>query len=80
MVNCNITLTNSFADGTTRKFKLEPFAIDATAVSPATIKSNIRTINNNISELENLYLSDNGAKFTGISGAELTANEETIYI
>lgn len=70
-----ISLTNGFADGTTRKLELGPFAQNAAAVT--NVKTNIANVNANVADIENYYLSEGGAKFTGISFASLITTSET---
>lgn len=73
-----IELTNSFADGTTRKLELGPFETDATVVNTATLKSNIAAVNSDTSVLGSLYLSAGGASFSKITGAvvDITTKRE----
>ena len=69
-----IKLTNSFADDTTRSLEIGPLASDSAAVT--NVKTNINTVNQNLSDIEDLYLSDGGAKFTGITAASVVTSSE----
>lgn len=75
-----IDLTNSFADESTRKITLGTFDMNATNVNVTNLRNTIKSINSDVSNIENLYLSDSGAKFTGITGAVININEKTIFI
>ena len=75
-----IELTNKFADGTTRKLELGNFDTDAAVTHVLALKANIGAVNNNVADIETLYLSDNGANFTGIESATLQVIEETTII
>ena len=65
----------SFTDETSRDHEFGPFATDAAAIT--NIKNNIKTFNNNISELEGLYISDVGASCIGITAASIITSTET---
>lgn len=69
-----IKLTNSFADDTTRSLEIGPLASDSAAVT--NVKTNINAVNQNLSDIEDLYLSDSGAKFTGITAASVVTSSE----
>ena len=69
-----IKLTNSFADDTTRSLEIGPLASDSAAVT--NVKTNINTVNQNLSDIEDLYLSESGAKFTGITAASVVTSSE----
>lgn len=72
-----IKIENSFADNTKRKMTIGNFADNSAAVNPTTVKSNIRNINSNTSDIANLYLSEGGASFTGITYAEIYIETQT---
>lgn len=80
MIEATIELTNKFADDTTRKLEIGPFDSDAAVVHSMAIKANVNALNADVSEIEDIYISENGAKFTGVESAVITLTEETILI
>lgn len=66
-----IKIENSFADNTTRKMTIGNFEDNSAAVNQTTVKTNISNINLNAADIANLYLSEGGASFTGITYAEI---------
>ncbi len=70
ITNAILKLTTSFADETTREVELGPFDASSTAVTNA--KANIATFNNNIEDLQGLYISEGNATCTGITAATVT--------
>ena len=73
-----LKIKTAFADEATRDHEFGPFATTAAAIT--NIKTNIATFNNNIENLQGLYLSDGGASCVGITAASIvTATETEIY-
>lgn len=72
-----IKVRTAFADESHRDIEFGPFAVNAAAVTNA--KTNVKTFNDNISDIAELYLSDDGASCTGIVEAEVIVSTETVY-
>ncbi len=72
-----IKLENSFADGTTRKMELGNF--EDGVKTPVIVKAAINNINEHTADIANLYLSEGGASFTGITYAEIVQKNITEY-
>ena len=77
MAQATMKLTTRFADSDTRVVELGPFDPNSDAIT--NVKTNIATFNSNISDLAGLYLSDGGANCTGITAAEVTVKNETVF-
>ena len=73
-----IKFTNSFADETKRTLEIGPF--DAAKITLSDLRAKVRTLNANTAAIENLYLSDGGAKFTGVEGVTILTDSETKII
>lgn len=74
ITNATIKVKTAFADETTRELELGPFDAASTAISNA--KANIKTFNENISDIAALYISDGGANCTGIIDATVTVETD----
>ena len=70
-----VKITNSFADDTTRDIKFS--GIDPTSAAFTGAKSRIKAFDP--SAIANLYLSDGGASYTGITAATLVEVTETPF-
>lgn len=75
MAEAKFKLTFGFADASTRDVEVGPFLPSASAI--ANVKTNINTVNTNISDIASLYLSDSGANCTGITAAQVIVTNET---
>ena len=71
----NIKIVNQFADDSTRTLEFGPF--DPTSAAFTNAKTNIK--NFDPSDIANIYLSDGGSSYTGITAATLTVLEETPF-
>ena len=71
----SIKLVNQFADDSTRAVELGP--IDVTSDAFVNAKANIKAIDP--STIASVYLSDNGASYTGVAAATLVEIETTEY-
>jgi len=63
---------NSFADETTRNLEFGPFGEGV--INSETLRTNAQ--NFDVDAISDTYLSDGGAKFTGITGVTITELEE----
>lgn len=70
-----IKLTNKFADNSTRDMTIG--TLDDSAMTYNQIAEKIKLINANVAEIENLYLSKDGAKFVEISAAQVIVDNTT---
>lgn len=66
-------IVNSFSDDSTRDLEFGPFA--AGAINSETLRTNVKTFD--VDAIKNLYLSDEGASFTGITSATIVETNET---
>lgn len=74
-----IKLVTAFADETKRELEIGPFAPTASVITNA--KTNIASVNNNISDFADFYVSEGGASATGIISAQIiTLNEREINL
>lgn len=71
----SIKLVNQFADDSTRAIELGP--IDVTSASFINAKTNIKAIDP--SAIASIYLSEEGASYTGVAAATLTEIETTEF-
>ena len=74
MAVATVKLTTAFADETERVVEMGPF--DVTVMTASVLRANVRTFNADIADIENLYISEGGAKCTGITGAKLITTVE----
>ena len=72
-----IKLTNKFADETTRNIEFAGFDSDAAVLTASTLKTRINNLNTDTTAISPFYLSDDGASFTGITGATIVIDNET---
>lgn len=72
----NIKIKNSFADKTTREMTIGNF--EDSIISAAEVKIKIQNINSNVSDISNIYLSNGGASFTGITYAEINIETQNL--
>lgn len=75
MAQSILKLTASYADETKRDLEFGPFSSTSSPITNA--KTNIATVNSKVSEIEELFLSESGAKFTGITAAQIVTTNET---
>ena len=71
----SIKLVNQFADDSTRAIELSP--IDVTSDAFVNAKTNIKAINP--STIAGIYLSEDGASYTGVAAATLVEIETTDF-
>lgn len=72
-----LKIENSFADGTKRKLELGNFA--DSVITPTKMHAAINNINANTADIANIYLSEGGASFTGITYAEIIQKQITHF-
>ena len=72
-----VKLTSMFADETTRNIEFVGFDSDAAVMTASTLKARINNLNTDTGAFAAYYLSDDGASFTGITGATIVIDNET---
>lgn len=78
MPQSTIVLTNSFSDDTTRTLSIGPFTTSSISVSG--IRNAVKALNSDTSVISALYLSKNGATFTGVKQAKISTSNKTVII
>lgn len=78
MAQSTIILTNSFADGTTRKLTMGTFT--TSAISLTNIRNAVKNLNQNPATIATLYLSDSGAQFQEVSQVQIQTEDKTVII
>ena len=78
MAQTTITLTNQFADDTTRNLVIGPFTTSSISIS--NIRQAVKDLNDNPAAISSLYLSNSGASFTRVKQVKLSTANKTIII
>ena len=75
MATSTIKLITGFSDESKRELEIGPLSPTSAAVTNA--KANIAQVNNNISNIADIYISEGGASCVGIIGAQIITTNET---